>query len=450
MTPVKRGTIYPQAHQLAMIADRPRYRIRAVQGGYRSGKSWGGAAALIEQGLASGLPQMMCGPSHRVLEDVLVETTRGLCDSAGLPCDYRKSDRQLVIGRRRPFLVYLRSAEQAVSAMQAITVAGAWGDEWEFWPLDVLKAFLARVSIGDRSIVLTSTAEGFNKNWELLLKDPAPTTKTYVWPTRLNEEISPEYIADMRDRFGDETEAAEKLEGVRAAMGGRVYTRFDRSVHCGPPCVQPGMGEIQIACDFNVFGMHWLVVEVSHGGRRVHVIGEVVGSPKTPTTTDEHAIKTIDYITALLNERGQRVTRREVVEMQIKAFCDASGSNRSAVTAQTHVTLLHQAGFRPMHGAANPPVVDRVNDVQVMLRDVRLTVDADKAPGLVSTFEQQPYDGDVPSKKEGLDHAADAIGYLIHWQFPTERPKPNAPLTGRALRVAERYASRTSPRGGLE
>jgi len=446
---VKRGEINPQAHQLAMIGDRVQYRIRAVTGGYRSGKSWGGAAALIEQGLASGLPQMMCGPSHRVLEDVLVETTRGLCDGAKLPCEYHKSDRQLIIGRRRKFLVYLRSAEQAVSAMQAITVAGAWGDEWEFWPLDVLKAFLARVSIGDRSIVLTSTAEGFNKNWELLLKNPAPSTKTYLWSTKLNEEISPEYIADMRDRFGDETEAAEKLDGVRAALGGRVYTRFDRSVH-GVPCVMPGHGEIQIACDFNVFGMHWLVVEVNHGTRRVHVMGELVGGAKTPTTTDTHAEKMIDYIVDLLNARGERVTRREVREMRIKAFCDASGSARSAVTAQTHVTLLQQAGFTPMHGAANPPIVDRVNDVQVMLRDQRLTVDLDGAPGMVSTFEQQPYDGDAPSKKEGLDHAADAIGYLIHWQFPTERPKPNAPLAGRALRVAQRYAPRTAPRGGLD
>jgi hypothetical protein len=75
-----------------------------------------------------------------------------------------------------------------------------------------------------------------------------------------------------------------------------------------------------------------------------------------------------------------------------------------------------------MHGAANPRVEDRVNTVQVLLRDRRITVDAKAAPLLVRSLEQQAYDkSGAPSKADDLDHCLDALGYAAHWQFPVGR-----------------------------
>lgn len=407
-----------------MICDRTRYRLRCVQGGYRSGKSWGGAAGLIEQALASGgLPQLVCGPTHRVLEDVCVATIMELCDAAKLPCVRRKSDKQLVIGRRQKTLVYLRSAEQSVGAMQAITVAGAWGDEWEFWPLEVLKAFLARVSIGSRSVILTSTAEGYNDRWSLLLKNPAPSTKLYVWQTRLNQEIAADYIADMRDRLADEQEAAEKLDGVRTAKSGRVYSRYAREVHTVRECVERGRGEIVAAADFNAGRNPWIVARWNDATRSMHVVGEIARGSQDTAQAAEALVSLLARV--LSDETGEPWSRDDVRAKSVRVFCDASGKNKSGpIAGLTHVSVLAQAGLRPIYGATNPPVEDRVETVQGMLRDVRLTVDPRRAPWLVECLEQQPkLPSGAPDKSTGHDDALDALGYACFLLAPVWRPK---------------------------
>ena len=406
-----------------MIGDRVRYRLRCVQGGYRSGKSWGGGAGLVEQALASGgLPQLVCGPTHRVLEDVCVATIMELCDSVKLPCVRRKSDKQLVIGRRQKTLVYLRSAEQPVSALQAITVAGAWGDEWEFWPLEVLKAFLARVSIGSRSVILTSTAEGYNANWKMLLERPAPSTKTYVWPTRLNRVISDEYVADMRDRLSDEQEAAEKLDGVRTAKGGRVYSRFKRELHTVKPCVPRGAGEVFAAADFNAGRNPWIVGRWLEATRSMHVLGEIQRGSEDTAAASEALLRLLARV--LTEERGDTVTVDEVRGRKIKVYCDASGRNASPLAGITHVSVLASHGLRPMHGQSNPGVEDRIETVQGMLRTGRLTVDHARAPWLVECLEQQPkLPSGLPDKTKGYDDAVDALGYACWWLAPTWKPK---------------------------
>jgi hypothetical protein len=446
---IERSLVTMGDRHLTILADDDPGTVVA-SGGYGSGKTTLGVSWTVKLGLEHGQDGPILGtePSYPMVRDVMERTTMECLDRWRLPYRHWVSDHIFEIGRKKRFEFWCRSLDKPRS-VEGINAIGLWADEWELCDPSALIPALQRVRAGTalRSL-LTGTPEGYGPAYDMLLAKPSPTTRAYIIRTADNPFLPASYVEESKTRLGTDEAISEKLNGVRTARGGRVYGRFDRHVH-GVPCVMPGHGEIQIACDFNVFGMHWLVVEVNHGTRRVHVLGELVGGAKTPTTTDAHAEKMIDYIVDLLNARGERVTRREVREMRIKAFCDASGSARSAVTAQTHVTLLQQAGFTPMHGAANPPIVDRVNDVQVMLRDQRLTVDLDGAPGMVATFEQQPYDGDSPSKK-GLDHAADAIGYLIHWQFPTERPKPNAPLAGRALRVAQRYAPRTAPRGGLD
>ena len=172
--------------------------------------------------------------------------------------------------------------------------------------------------------------------------------------------------------------------------------------------------------------MHWVVCEVDEDRRVAHVVGEVI--KEGGTTTDEHAERVADWIARYLERtRGRRLSRAEIHGMRIPAYVDASGTALRSTSSLSDVHLLLQAGFRPVHGKANPAVQDRVNTLNVLLRDRRVTVDADAAPVLCKALETQALDKHgEPEKRGDIDHGIDALGYLCHWQWPVHRPKANA------------------------
>ena len=418
---MRRSEVHLLPHQLELVADRTS-KVRVLQGGYRSGKTVAGVAAVLDMGLrGDGDPVLVVEPTYRMALDVFVATARRMLDAWAIPYEWKASAMTLTIGRRKRFDVLCRSADNPRS-LEGLTVGGLLVDEWELCDPIALGVAMARVSIGPvQQIVLTGTPEGYGPAYEMILARPEPTTRVWTVRSKANAYLRESYVDDMAKRLDDDV-AQEKLEGIRTAKGGRVYSRFDRAVHCGAPCVT--MGEIQVAADFNVGFMHWLICETDPAGRRTHVVGEVIGKN---TDTAEQAERVAHWIAQYVNRTRRRVvSRRDVFDMHIPVFCDASGNARSAVTPLTHVALLHQAGFRPKHGAANPLVADRVNTLQVLLRDRRVTVDAAAAPWLVKGLEQQAYDGQgAPDKRGDLDHGLDALGYLAHWQMPVWRPAPN-------------------------
>jgi len=211
---------------------------------------------------------------------------------------------------------------------------------------------------------------------------------------------------------------------------GRVYYRFDRNVHCAAPVVPKGTGALQLACDFNVGEMHWLLCETHRESGRVHVLKEIIGHN---TSTDEQAEVAAKVIADELTSRKRYdvTTREHVRAMRLEAFCDASGANRTAVTALTHVSLLTQAGFRARHGGANPLITDRINTVQVLLRDRRLSIDP-SCVRLIRALEQQAYVDGKPDKSNNIDHGVDALGYLCHWQMGVKASKSPAPTVAHA------------------
>ena len=395
-----------------------------MQGGYRSGKTVAGLAAVLDMGLRSeGQPILVVEPTYRLILDVFIRAASQYLTAWKVPWRYHKSDKILSIGRRLQFDVLCRSADQPRS-LEGLTVGGLLVDEWELCGIEALQVAMARVSVGPcQQIVLTGTPEGYGPGWELLLaKTPAELeaegTRVWVVQTTQNTTLRESYATDMAKRMDDDV-AGEKLHGLRRAKGGRVYSRFDRARHTRDPCVAPGTGEIQVWADFNIGQMVWIVAEVDQQKRAAHIVGEFVGKA-TDTAMQAEKIKPYlaDYIR---RTRRRHVSIQDVTEMRLKVFCDASGTQRTAVTALTNVALLQQAGFLAKHGAKNPLVEDRINTVQVMLRDRRLTIDAGAAPSTLMSLERQAYVKGQPDKAGGLDHAVDALGYGCHWQFPVWR-----------------------------
>lgn len=401
-----------------MVGDRAS-KIRVMQGGYRSGKTVAGLACVVDMGLRSeGAPILVVAPTYRLLFDVFVRSAKEYLTKWKLPWSYHKSDKILTVGRRRRFDVLCRSAEQPRS-LEGITAGGLLVDEWELCDVVALQVAMARVSAGPvQKIVLTGTPEGYGPAWELILATPQTGTRTWTVKTSENTTLRESYVGDMRGRLDDDA-AGEKLEGVRRSKGGRVYRRFDRLRHTKQRCVEAGQGQLQVWADFNVGKMVWVVAEVDVDRKRAHIIGELIGKN---TDTAEQAAKMRRYLVDLMVRTKRRSFDIEQLDrLKVPVYCDATATQRTSVTPLTNVALLKQAGFHPKHGAKNPLIDDRVNTVNVMLRDVRLTIDEAAAPTTLMSIERQAYVKGQPDKTSGLDGACDAIGYGCHWQFPVWR-----------------------------
>lgn len=423
---IARGTAPFGDRHLEVLADRGP-GIRVVSGGYGSGKTSLGVGFVLDVGLRAGHDGPVLGtePSYRSVADVMERSTMRYLDEWKVPYRHWKADHIFEIGRRKRFEFWCRSLDKPRS-VEGINAVAYWGDEWELCDTEALIPAMQRVRAGSAlEIMLTGTPEGFGAAYDLILANPSPTTRQYVIRTRDNPFLPPSYEEESRRRLGSDDLVMEKMDGVRTAKGGRVYSRFSRGTHCGDPVVKPGHGAIQIACDFNVRYMHWLVLEVDTANRVAHVVGEVI--KEGGTTTDEHAARTQEWIAQYLTRtRGHRYTVEDVRAMKIKAFCDASGTSLRSTSALSDVHLLIQAGFKPQHGTANPRVADRVNTLQVLFRDRRITVDKEAAPRLVRCLETQGYDkAGEPDKAGNIDHGIDALGYLAHWQWPVHIPRAN-------------------------
>ena len=421
-----RGVAQFGDRHLAVLADRGP-GIRVVSGGYGSGKTSLGVAFCVDLGLRAGEhgPILCTEPSYPMVRDVMERSIMENLDRWAVPWRHWKQSHIFEIGRTKRFELWCRSLDRPRST-EGINAIGAWIDEWELCDPEALVPAMSRVRVGDAlEIMATGTPEGYGPAYDLILAKPSPTTRAYVIRTTDNPFLPQSYVDESRARLGTAEAISEKLEGVRTARGGRVYGRFDRRVHCASPAVKPGSGRIMIGCDFNVRFMHWVVCEIDEDRRVAHVVGEVIR--EGGTTTDEHAERVADWIARYIERtRGRRLSRSEIHGMKIPAYVDASGTALRSTSSLSDVHLLLQAGFRPVHGRANPPVVDRVNTLNVLFRDRRVTVDADAAPVLCKALETQALDKHgEPEKRGDIDHGIDALGYLCHWQWPVHRPRAN-------------------------
>lgn len=414
------------AKHLEVLSDRGP-GIRVVSGGYGSGKTSLGVAFLVDLGMRAGHdgPILCCEPTYPMVRDVMERSVVENLDRWRIPYQHWKQAHIFEIGKSRKFEVWCRSLDRPRST-EGINAIGAWIDEWELCEVEALVPAMQRVRVGSAlETLLTGTPEGFGPAYDLILARPSPTTRSYIIRTADNPFLPASYIEDSRARLGTDDAIAEKLEGQRTARGGRVYQRFARSTHAVTPwAVKPGHGRIAIGCDFNVRAMQWIVAEIDDEARTAHIVGEII--KEGGTTTDDHAERTATWIARYLERtRKRRYTREEIHRMGIRAYIDASGTALKSTSSLSDVHLLLQSGFRPVHGKSNPPVRDRVNTLNCLFRDRRITVDPDACPTLVKALETQAYDRNgEPEKKPGVSdvsHIIDALGYLAHWQWPVHR-----------------------------
>jgi hypothetical protein len=409
-------------HQYRFVADESAPVI-VLKGGFRAGKTVAAVAKCLRMAQrAWPLPVVVMEPTYRMVERVFVETARRMFGEWQVPMEWRKADAELVAypNSSRPLRMLCVSAERPESIM-GITAGGGLVDEWELCGEQAVVAVRSRLTPLDDGaapqLALVGTPEGFGFGYRWTEESPLPGLVLVSARTADNRFVGAAYAEAMRTVLS-EAEAREKLEGIRTAPTGTVYSRFTRAAHCRPAPRELGGYRLQVWADFNVDPMVWALAWV--GPDSAYVVREVIGRH---TDTMAHADWTMRCCAEELGVREDEARR-----MGLELICDASGSARHTSSTYSDVAICTRAGFRVKHPASNPLVEDRVASVQRVLAEGRLFLDPARATYLVRCLETQPYDSaGRPSKDPslGLDHGADVVGYGVFWSWPAWKPRAN-------------------------
>ena len=201
------------------------------------------------------------------------------------------------------------------------------------------------------------------------------------------EEI--EKAKNMMDERAFKTEFLASFE----TTGNRAAYNFDRSIHVKK--AKELSDNLFWGMDFNILGSACLGTEYSNGV--VHWFDEI----RIPNSNTE--------LMALAMKK---------IAPHIPVYPDATGSARSTTSNRSDHMILKDHGFQVISKRANPPVIDRLNALNRILRDangkVRMTIDP-KCVNLIKDLEQtqRTNDGRIDKRDESLSHFLDACSYYI-------------------------------------
>lgn len=248
-----------------------------------------------------------------------------------------------------------------------------------------------------------TTPEGFRFVYETWGKNPKPGYAMVQAATYSNPFLPEDYVQTLRDSYPAALINAY-IEGKFVNLSsGAVYPDFDRTKNHSDSTIQDGE-PVLIGLDFNRLHMA-AVVYVLRDGWPV-AVGEVTDGRDTP------------YMARLLKEQYQAKGHAVTV------FPDASGANSSSKNAsESDLSILREHGLTVRVNATNPAVADRINAMNALICNGdgvrRYKVNTHRCPKLTEALEQQAYDKNgQPDKSSGVDHALDAAGYPIAYQWP--------------------------------
>ena len=257
------------------------------------------------------------------------------------------------------------------------------------------------------TVGVATTPEGFRFVYEQWAKSPAQGYKLIRASTYSNERNLPDGYIDSLKRSYPPQLIAAYLEGQFVNLtSGAVYPEFDRARNHTDEVISDGE-PLHIGLDFNVYNCT-ATIGVVRGGKP-RVLGELTKMRDTP-----------DVISTI---------KQKYANHSITIYPDASGNSNKTVNAtESDILLLKKAGFSVKVPNKNPFVKERVMSVNALIYngigERSLLINTKSAPVITECLEQQIYDNNgEPDKKAGKDHAPDALGYFLHFNWPIVKPQ---------------------------
>lgn len=212
------------------------------------------------------------------------------------------------------------------------------------------------------------------------------------------ENIDPEYISEILDKMPEEQRKRFRDGEFSDDSDGQAYYSFDRDKHVATVTKDFMVGQRCVGLDFNVNPMSGIIGH--YVNKKFYVMSEAFLENSDTYKMSTHLIKN--------GHKGATI------------YPDSTGSNRRTSGISDH-QILRQDGFT-IHPTRNPLVIDRVNNVNRLLREERIIIDP-SCRKLINDLEKVSWkDGSLDQKTDKMiTHISDALGY---WCWAIDPLKP--------------------------
>jgi hypothetical protein len=305
------------------------------------------------------------------------------------------------------------------------------GDGLDFLVLDEYASIareawteVLRPALADRQgrVLFIGTPRGFNHFHELVESAAAqPDWKAFQFTTAEGGNVTREEL-DSAAKQLDERTYRQEFEATFENLGvGRAYYAFERTHHVASIPFSPPL-PLCWAIDFN---MNPLCSVLAHfNSVKVHILEEIIQPDSN----------TLQACEEFLNRTEKWRTEWP---MKVYVYGDATGAQRRTSASRTDWQIVRDFFGRYPElfdvtyrvPSANPPVKDRINCVNALLRNHngqhRLFIDS-SCKELINDFEQVSWKADshgnpladLDKSDPRRTHVSDAVGYLVAREFP--------------------------------
>ena len=415
--------------------------------GLGSGKTRGLGLWAFDRAYQNARPDirlagLLVEPTYKQVQRILVRELRELAAELDLDYHYLKQEQVFTLhfGDGLSFDLLLGSADRP-ETLVGPNLCFVGLDEAGFMKAEAFEKTIPRVrhpKATYKQWLATGTPEGFGPYYEYAQGQKVPpwsrVIRSRTYENTFLQPTPEEYIATSLGHYSED-ERRQYVEGEFIARGGRVYDQYDAKRH-EKRCPNPFEGEVVAFADFgvrtNIFGFASVFADVSQRRgfepvvrERCHIWGEVLGR-RCGTLTQVEKVQ--EYLVEQYRRHtGEPVTWRTFTG-RIKVYCDA------APNARADREILLDRGFDVMSSSRNEGIFDRVYSVNAKAKADELFVDKEGAPYIAQCLRQQGYnDRGFPEKQDddgtgppGLDHGADAVGYLHIHRWPVLAPRGNS------------------------
>jgi hypothetical protein len=349
-----------------------------------------------------------------------------------------------VIGMDKPERIEGRPWDGGILDEYANMRAGAWQE-------NVYPALADRNGWCD----MIGVPQGRNHYYDLAKYAQSGVDHEWAFFTWFSSDILPPERIEAARRFLDELVFQQEFEASFINFEGRAYYPFTEATHCAPLKYDPKL-PLELCFDFNVEpGVCAIVQEqllpkqYEHGPAGAVMLNRpilgtgVIGEVHIPRNSNTPAV-----CRAIIKKPDGTPSIWAQHLGQVRCYGDASGGARGSAKIQGSDWELIEKELKPVFKErlsfrvkeANPPERSRINAVNSRFlsttKDIRMMVDAAKAPHVVKDFEGVTLlkggAGEIDKKSTPtLTHLSDAIGYYVEFQFPvTGQSMIKVPIVG--------------------
>lgn len=404
----------------------------ALEGGWGAGKSFIGAGKLMylhvqnamdDKGNPTNVPSAAIAPTFPNARDYVVPAILDCCEMMNIPARWMSTHSNIVFPTLPLAEIKVRTADQP-HRIAGWQVGAFWGDEAARWkedrtnprndPITQIKGRLRHPNAAWlRQGLFTYTNEGdATRVYEEFHKEDADYA-IYRARTADNDMVRHFYEEQLRNLTPELAE--QYLEGKAVAFGGaRAYKSFSTNGNVDEGLELKPRHPLALVLDFNIDpGMHAYLVQYIDGEFRI--VYEI----------HAHRMDVQGAVTEMMRIVNG-IGGWQWPELHI--FGDATGKSEWAGTSESCYSILFNAlkmaGLRdeqivPRTPAANPPVSDRINAVNIALCDMnaerRIRVHP-RCVKLIQDFERVRRDRSgkgLDKSNTSLTHGSDAIGYMV-------------------------------------